>query len=350
MSVLRFDRGFLGKAKPLPGGGCSVPARIARTGVQVYQDASGAMVREYRPQNEVFSHAALASLVGAPVTRGHNGVVNPSNWSKLAKGMVLDVAGTPEKADGADWVSANLAITTADVLDAVNSGELCEISCGYTCDTVDQPGVTPNGEPYDRLQTNIRANHVALLPDGKARAGRNARLKLDGDTMKIRFDGQEYDTASEADMSALQRRIEESKAKADALEARAKTLETDLGKATGRADSVEAELAKTKATLSAEVQAEIKFRADMAPVLGAEYSFDGKSRKQVKLDAIAKIAPKHTLTIDSSDELIDGYWQGLTAKGVEHFTVKTDETDRQSERNDAKTYQKKLQGFQGYDK
>ena len=56
--------------------------------------------------------------------------------------------------------------------------DLIEVSCGYRCDLDSTPGISPEGEPYDAIQSNIRLNHVALLPANKGRAGRDVKLLL----------------------------------------------------------------------------------------------------------------------------------------------------------------------------
>src|ERR1043165_8957180 len=89
--VQRYDVGRLDRAQRTGSGGARVPASIARTGVQVYQDDAGRTVREYRPAAEaVFAPASLAPLGSIPVTIGHPGRVDSTNWRKHAVGHVTD--------------------------------------------------------------------------------------------------------------------------------------------------------------------------------------------------------------------------------------------------------------------
>ncbi len=39
-----------------------------------------------------------------------------------------------------------------------------ELSVGYLVDTIEEPGEY-NGERYDAIQTNIRVNHLAVVPE-----------------------------------------------------------------------------------------------------------------------------------------------------------------------------------------
>jgi hypothetical protein len=49
-----------------------------------------------------------------------------------------------------------------------------ELSLGYTCDLEWTPGTAPNGETYDAIQKNIRANHLAQVK--AARGGPDLRV------------------------------------------------------------------------------------------------------------------------------------------------------------------------------
>lgn len=46
-----------------------------------------------------------------------------------------------------------------------------DLSIGMTCDWVIKGGVTPDGEPYDVMQVNIRGNHLASVYEGRAGKG-----------------------------------------------------------------------------------------------------------------------------------------------------------------------------------
>lgn len=143
---------------------------IARTGEYEYYasegmspgiepDASGRIISRREPA-EVFSPAALASFEGKPVTLGHPDVdeVTPDDWRQYAVGHVTNVR--RGSGDDADKVVADLVISDAAAIDAINSG-LREVSCGYDV-TVEQV------EPGVERQTHIRGNHVALVPAGRA--------------------------------------------------------------------------------------------------------------------------------------------------------------------------------------
>ena len=174
MKVLRFDVGKLGKVQRTPQGGIKVPAALTRVGILVYENPDGSPRREYRPKEEVFKEDSLATLSDAPVTNLHHGMVDASNWRRVAVGAVSGSA-----REDAGKVVADLVIQDKTTIALIESNERREVSCGYECDLEWTPGQTPGGERYDAIQRNIRYNHVALVPRG--RAGREIALRLDSE-------------------------------------------------------------------------------------------------------------------------------------------------------------------------
>lgn len=180
IKAVKTDEGFI-KDTPI----------IGRTGLLKYVRPDGTIRTEYRPPEEAFSEDSLKSIEGKPITMGHHGLVTSSNAKQIKPvGTVLSVA----KQDG-DNIRADVVIYNLD------SNER-ELSCGYSLDLDETPGVTPSGEHYDAVQRNIRYNHLAIVRKG--RAG-NARLNFDGEQIfeeknmeKLRLDtGIEYEVPAE---------------------------------------------------------------------------------------------------------------------------------------------------------
>lgn len=69
----------------------------------------------------------------------------------------------------APYVDAPLTIWNKDAQDAVESGQLKALSCGYRYEPDFTPGVV-EGIPYDFVMRDISGNHVALVADGRAGA------------------------------------------------------------------------------------------------------------------------------------------------------------------------------------
>jgi hypothetical protein len=114
----------------------------------------------------------------APVTWHHPPTeVNSKNVQQYGKGH----SGTHVKfVDG--FVEVALNVTHSDAVDGVKRRDATQVSAGYRVDYDPTPGVVPDGEPdagqpYDGVQRNIRVNHIAIVPQG--RAGPEVRLLLD---------------------------------------------------------------------------------------------------------------------------------------------------------------------------
>lgn len=146
-----------------------VDAVLARTGKQeyrkneVYDCDDEDIIEINRRAEDVFSPETIASFENKPVTWDHPDTdVNPENHRDLAVGYVRDVHKGED--NGQPVIMGNLIITDAEVIGAIENGDHCELSCGYSCDITDDD---------DPRQINIRGNHVALCEHG--RAG-NARI------------------------------------------------------------------------------------------------------------------------------------------------------------------------------
>jgi hypothetical protein len=145
---------------------------VARTGVQEYNalelglDASMKTVLLYRPPEEVFAAASMASLDRKPVTFYHpEHGVDSSNWKAEAVGRVE----SPSQ-DG-DFLDVKVfEVNDKSAVEAVAFG-VKEVSCGYSFTLDMTPGTTPAGEQYHGVQRNIEHNHVAIVYAGRCGAG-----------------------------------------------------------------------------------------------------------------------------------------------------------------------------------
>lgn len=153
-------------------------ARVARTGLYDYaghevdpENAHGlrdkAVVKVFRPGDEVFDKASLASFVGKPITNDHpHDAVTADNWRKHARGTVMGAV-----RDG-EYVGFDYLITDKATIADVEAGKR-GLSNGYAVDLDFTPG-THDGVAYDAVQRAIRGNHLAIVDKG--RAGSNCCL------------------------------------------------------------------------------------------------------------------------------------------------------------------------------
>lgn len=137
--------------------------RISRTGIQLYRGSEvgmkdKAVVRVYRPEEEVFHRDSMNSLAHRPLTNDHPSVpVTADNWKEFSVGQ----SGGDVVRDG-EFVRVPMAFMDAKAIKDIKAGKK-QLSVGYSCDLEFKDGVTPDGQAYDAIQTNIRGNHIALV-------------------------------------------------------------------------------------------------------------------------------------------------------------------------------------------
>lgn len=173
ISVNRMDRGTLEPATFNEDGFMEANVYATRAGIFKYIDATGRIQRELRMPSEVFESKSLATLAKKPVTNDHPlvGLLDSRNAAKYAKGWT----GQEVVRDG-NLVKTSITIIDSDLINEIKNKKKMEVSCGYSCDLVFEPGEWQD-EHYDAIQTNIRYNHLAVV--AKGRAGSEVRLRLD---------------------------------------------------------------------------------------------------------------------------------------------------------------------------
>jgi hypothetical protein len=172
-TVERFDFTDVVSYEETPEGFLRVRGRVARTGVQNYQNPDGTIRREYRPLSEVGDPEALASFSLLPVTFLHPPVkVTAENRNQYSKGTTGETAVFRNP-----FVEVLIQVEDADTIRSIREDDITQLSSGYNSVLEMIPGVSPEGERYDCIQRRIRGNHVAIVPKG--RAGPEVRLLLD---------------------------------------------------------------------------------------------------------------------------------------------------------------------------
>ncbi len=163
--------------KILENGYMSVPGRVARSGIQQYTAAElglkdrppGELINVYRPPEEVFKAASLASYDNADITVHHpDDFVDSTTFKEVSVGHA-----TSQGRQFGEYVVVDLLIKAQEAIDAINAGT-AELSAGYSSEYLHKTGIAPDGTPYEFIQTDITINHIALCDS--ARAGHMARL------------------------------------------------------------------------------------------------------------------------------------------------------------------------------
>ena len=336
MTEHRFtDAATIAGARKTQDGYLVAEAFAVRTGVQHYTGAEVGLidrdvVRVWRPEDEVKDPASVRTFSHAPITLGHPEKVTADNWRDLAKGEV-----STEAAWDGNKIKLPLIVKDAEAIAAIEGGTR-ELSAGYTCALEFSDGVTPEGESYDAIQRNIRINHLAIVPRG--RAGSECRIGDGADkwgAAPITPSKQKEDTMSDAlktvvlgDKAAQvavadaqiieQFKADQAKALADAQAAHDKAIaakDAEIDKIKGQLDA-----ANEKVLDDAALDKRVADRADLigkAQTIAKDVKTAGLSDAEIRKAAVvAKLGD--AAVADKSDAYIEARFDVLAedaAKG-----------------------------------
>jgi len=332
-------------------------SRISRTGIQEYYALElgltdrepTSIVRLYRPPEQVFDKASMASFLNVPVTDDHPPeMITAKNARQYSRGF----SGDANREDGKFLVADTLTITDAELVQKIVDGK-AELSNGYTSEIDFTPGLTPDGEKYDAIQTDIIGNHVAVVERG--RCGPSCRVS-DSDrgdiTMaKAIIDGVEYEVTDQVMQAVgkLQTQIddaEESKktavadkqAEIDSLQAKLDDAEKDKKKAV---DTIQAKLddaEKNKVTPEMLDELIDKRSAVIAVADKAIEKFDaaGKTCEEIRHEVVAAELgdDAETLLKDKSAEYILARFDAIADRLKDGKSTKMEDAMRQNAKTD----------------
>jgi hypothetical protein len=315
-SVSRYDFAPITGYEVTDEGYLRVWCRAARAGTQLYRRADGSQVREYRPPEEVSKPESLSTFGMKPATWGHPPVLLDSTNTK---DFQIGYSGSQVRYNDG-FVEVAVVVTDSDSIEKIKRKDATEVSAGYKVDYDPTPGISPEGEEYDGVQRNIRVNHIAVVPRG--RAGPEVRLLLDrmdaADAVStdgvetalqsnppaspvmatVKLDGLEIDLPAEA-ATAVQsfardmgRQLESVTGerdtlltKVDSLQAEIDTLAEEKETAEGRADALEERLAEVEegaespridtAELDQLLAARLATLQKLSPAFAEDFKFDG---------------------------------------------------------------------------
>ncbi|BAM68834.1 putative head protein [Edwardsiella phage MSW-3] len=274
-----------------------VPGHVARTGIQEYLASElglndrnpNDIIRVYRPSDEVFNSKSLLSYDGVDITLEHpNGLVNADNFRKTTVGVVRG-----KGRQYGEFVECDLIVKDKAAIQSVQSGK-CELSAGYTASYDYEPGETPEGEPYDYIQRDIKINHVAIV--GRARAGRNARIldhKPEGTRMPVMIttdSGRSVDVADPNNAQVVADAFDRAVAAKDSADARADGVQSQLDAANEKIAKLEQQT--SDAAISERVKAISTALTAATRIAGKDFTCDSVDIVEIQRSALQKKFPK----------------------------------------------------------
>lgn len=342
-TVSRYDYGQVTKSEITDEGYLKVWCKAARVGTQLYTRGDGAQVREYRPEEEVAKPESLASFGMKAVTMGHPPVLLDAENTKVHQ---IGHAGSQVRfSDG--FVEVALVVTDKSAIERIQRGDAQEVSAGYRVDYDPTPGVTPAGESYDGIQRNIRVNHIAIVPRG--RAGRDVRLILDScdrndavawdenpsnspvsSMARITLDGLDLelpaDTAgvvqsfvkeSDRAKAELMKKLDSQEEQIQAVVSENEEVLGRLDAALERIEELEKQIADAAERNDADqinqaVNTRLACLDKFSPILPEDYKFDGEDEHQIMALAYENVFEKAPRE-DASNDYLLGVLDGVLA-------------------------------------
>ena len=172
MRCTAYDVSPITRRSHTPEGYLLVPAMVAASdNVQPYLASELGLkdlppnqrVRVYRPKAVV--DAAATTFDGVPVTLDHpqTGMVSAKTYRAVNRGRAQHVVAKDA------GLEADLLVQDAVAINAIETGTHKETSAAYDFELTMQPGVSPHGQAYDGVASNMVGNHIALVRVGRSR-------------------------------------------------------------------------------------------------------------------------------------------------------------------------------------
>lgn len=287
-------------------------AHVTASGVFPYADGKGGIRMEWRPQEEIEQPLFLDSLQGIPLT-----LLHPKN-TKSAPGSIIGMVKSKGLVEDTGVRSEVVVYETDEVTKTKARG----LSLGFTCDLIEEPGLTPEGVKYDAIQRNLRADHLAVVPNPRVKT---ARLNLDDDDTgkpkmpTVRLDsGIEYEAAAEVihELTTLKTNLQKEKARADSASADADT-------AKGKVTQLEADLVRVKADAATEAFAAAKARVQLEEVCaGMKITVKADSTDEALRSQVIKAVRGDSFNLDGkSPEYIEAAYELAVADSAKTTTT-----------------------------
>ena len=209
-------------------GAMVAPATLARVGIMEYSAGQLGSLFADKPKTEMIKvmtraedlfHAdAIESARSAPITIGHPAEdVTIKNAEYLQKG---NLDGVPFADEDNIHLSGYIVLTHEESLNLVDAG-VDQLSSGHDAKLVRLSDEDAEKLGYHAYKTNIRHNHIAIVPKGRAGSARIKDEDEQGDkTNEVKMYDQEYVSGLEAKLDAAVTLADSLKGKLEAAEAK----------------------------------------------------------------------------------------------------------------------------------
>ena len=306
----------------------TAPVVLSRTGVQYYygielglKDRATEKIGVFRPEKEVFSDDSLKSFINLVVTDDHpKGFVTTDNVKQLQKGTVSQV-----EIDGNNLVGM-ITVTDKKTIDKIQNNKY-QVSVGYAQKLIADKGEY-KGDEYEFVQTDIRANHLAIVDRG--RCGPDCKITLDnkGETVmeKITIDGISYEVDNSQLVQAIQKYMKDAEESKTEAEKKLEEINKKMDELMAKKDAIEAEMKQSK-TSDEQINKLVAERAELLTkaktILGDKMPACMDCTKDIKTLVVEHVLDGIDLTNKS-----DAYLDAAFDMAVQRFEKAKDSTNK----------------------
>jgi hypothetical protein len=152
----------------IPGNPLSRAGVFDYLGSSIHAPEPNKMYRVYRAPAELMNPTTLNSFRLVPLINDHVmlGKATPDAIPAEQKGVHGVIGDNVYYDENMQAICGNLKVFSDNLQRVIAAGKV-DLSCGYKCKYKFEPGVTPEGVPYDATQHAIMGNHLALVQDGR---------------------------------------------------------------------------------------------------------------------------------------------------------------------------------------
>lgn len=302
----------------------TAPVVLARVGVQHYYgyelgltgDESTKKFGVYRSPEEVFSKNSVDTFINLVATDDHPLIpVTVDNVKDLQVGTVSGV----KASDNKETLEGLLTITDKESIKKSKDGKV-EVSVGYSNTLIEKKG-TYNGVDYDFAQTEIEANHLAIVDAGRCGAACKITIdkKKESPVKKVTIDGIDYEVENDQLAQAIQNQQVAHDAEVGKLEKEKEKMDEEkeeMKKAKEKAEGEKAAMKKDALTgdaLSSLVNDRAILIVDARSILGDKMPKCTDCPQEIKMAVIDHVYPDMDLA-DKGDEYVTGIYDMAIAK------------------------------------
>ncbi len=251
----------------------------------------------YRSAEELSNPETIKSFEVLPLIDEHAMLgAKDDGLTPAEKKGIHGVVGNHVRFDSnSGYLLGNIKIFSDSLSKKIDVDGKKELSAGYYCDFIDEPGVY-DGQSYDFVQKNMRGNHIALVNEG--RSGPDVAVR---DHLKFSFDSKELKMADKDMEKEKEDKAEDAEESSKELNEKAEDEAGEYKKFVNKADVEDEDEKKDKA----EDEDEEKKKGDSDKSAGMDAMEKTFMVRNAQKQALVEKLSSHIGTFDAADKTLN---------------------------------------------